>query len=316
MLAAAIAFASVVTLGSELLSLAGWIRSGPVLVLWLTAAGAAFAAARRSTGVERQRVGTRPLPEVSWMVVPITVLLSAALLAGLLTTPSSYDAMVYHLPRQVRWIQQASLDHFPTHIPLQLYREPFAEMLSAELFLLTGSDRAPALVQWAALVGCLLAVSLIAANLGTGPRGQVFSAFLVASAPLVFLQASTSKNDLVFAFWFLAVVCLIQRSRGMPERSPVPALLLGAAFGLMMLTKGAGSILGLPLAAWTVTAVLREKKGPSTRRTLILIALPLLLLNAGHWARNWVLFGSPGPPRTDRELMMNNRVTPAGYVCR
>ena len=315
-LTATISFAVIIVLGSELMSWAGLIRFWPVLTLWLSAAGlaglAGWRASRPAQGGSSAELPSRAVPPLFAL---IGGLLGVTLLAGILSTPGSYDAMVYHVPRQVRWIQQASLDHLPTHILRQLYREPFAEMLSAEAFLLTGNDRAAALLQWAALVGSLIAVSLISRDLGANRNGQVFSSFLVVTIPIVFLQASSSKNDLITALWYVAVVWLILRISQARQCSAGRALLLGAAFGLMTLTKAAGYILGFPLAVWVGITIVGAQKRRAWK-CLVLIAVPVFLLNAGHWSRNWALFGTLTSPAAEPEPIFNTSLTPGGFVCR
>ena len=96
------------------------------------------------------------------MGASLASLLVSAGISGLLCPPNTWDAMVYHLPRQIRWIQQFSVEHFPTHKLLLLHREPFAEFVGTHLMILTDTDYYLSFIQWFALVGCLAAVSLMA----------------------------------------------------------------------------------------------------------------------------------------------------------
>ena len=41
--------------------------------------------------------------------------------------PNTWDSMTYHLSRVAHWVQNHSLEHYPTHILRQLSYCPFAE---------------------------------------------------------------------------------------------------------------------------------------------------------------------------------------------
>ena len=113
--------------------------------------------------------------------------------------------MTYHLARVMRWIQDASLAPFPSHQISQDIQPPWAEYTLLNLHLLSGSDWLDGLVQWGCFAGCVVGVSLIAARLGAGGRGQVFAAVYAATIPMAIIQASSVQNDLVVAYWLVCV---------------------------------------------------------------------------------------------------------------
>ena len=67
---------------------------------------------------------------------------------ALLTATTNWDSLTYHLPRILHWIQQGSVDHYPTNIIRQIDLAPWSSFAMANLYLLQGSDRWISLVQW------------------------------------------------------------------------------------------------------------------------------------------------------------------------
>ena len=127
------------------------------------------------------------------------------LVLGIVAAPNNADSMTYHMVRVVHWMQEASVDDFPTHFPPQVYPPPFAEFCILHLQILSGGDRLANLVQWAAMVGSLAGVSYLAGLLGVGLRGQVLAAIVAFSIPMGILQASSTQNNHVVALWFVGL---------------------------------------------------------------------------------------------------------------
>ena len=209
LLVCAIVTAAFLAVGAELLSLLRLFAFWPVLFLWVLVS--VWVATVLYRQLQKGRITIRLL---GWthldliLLSTLAVLLAITLASGLLSPPNSWDSMVYHLPRQVRWIQQESLAHFGTHSILQLMRPPLAEIISAQLLILTSWDQLLGLVQWVAMVLNLCVSSLIAKQLGTSRRGQLLTGLLCLSAPIAFMEASNTKNDLIFSLWFLVLAWL------------------------------------------------------------------------------------------------------------
>ncbi|MFG1949507.1 hypothetical protein [Micromonospora sp. NPDC048830] len=168
------------------------------------------------------------------------------LLIALLAEPNNFDSQTYHLPKVEHWVAQRSLEFWPTAIHRQVTIPPGAEYLLLHLRLFTGGDGLHNLVQWAAGVGCLLVAARIAAQLGGGRRAQALTAFVLATTPMVALQATSTQTDLVCAAWVACVASLALD--GLRRRAGVgTVLLLGAATGLTAVTKTSGLIAVGPL---------------------------------------------------------------------
>ncbi|MEV4758761.1 hypothetical protein AB0J86_27185 [Micromonospora sp. NPDC049559] len=171
------------------------------------------------------------------------------LVIALLAEPNNFDSQTYHLPKIEHWAAQGSLEFWPTAIHRQVTIPPGAEYLLLHLRLLTGGDALYNLLQWAAGIGCLVVATRIVAQLGGGRRAQLLAAFLLATTPMVALQATSTQTDLVAAAWTGCVATLALD--GLARRAGAAQVLgLGAATGLTAVTKtsgllGAGPVLVL-----------------------------------------------------------------------
>ncbi|MEV4480258.1 hypothetical protein [Micromonospora coxensis] len=174
------------------------------------------------------------------------------LLVALLAEPNNYDSQTYHLPKVEHWVAQGGLDFWPTAIHRQVTIPPGAEYLLLHLRLLTGGDVLHNLVQWAAGIGCLVAATRVVAQLGGGRRAQLLTAFLLATTPMVALQATSTQTDLVAAAWAACAGTLALD--GLSRRAGWGDLLaLGTATGLTALTKTSGLIaVGPLLVLWGI----------------------------------------------------------------
>ncbi|MEU4337635.1 glycosyltransferase family 39 protein [Micromonospora lupini] len=250
------------------------------------------------------------------------------LLVALLAEPNNFDSQTYHLPKVEHWVAQGDLDFWPTAIHRQVTIPPGAEYLLLHLRLLTGGDALHNLVQWAAGVLCLLVAARITAQLGGGRRAQLITAFVLASTPMVVLQATSTQTDLVCAAWVACAATLVLD--GLRRRTGWGTLLgLGAATGLTAVTKTSGLIAVGPLLVLWGLAQLRlalAARAPAVGRVrpvggvvrvvagsaLILVVAALVV--GPFLARVTAEFGHPlGPPRL-RESIPMERHDPASVV--
>ncbi|MEO3776740.1 hypothetical protein ABGB16_07780 [Micromonospora sp. B11E3] len=248
------------------------------------------------------------------------------LLIALIAEPNNFDSQTYHLPKVEHWVAQRSLEFWPTAIHRQVTIPPGAEYLLLHLRLFTGGDGLHNLVQWAAGVGCLLVAARIAAQLGGGRRAQALTAFVLATTPMVALQATSTQTDLVCAAWVACVASLALD--GLRRRAGVgTVLLLGAATGLTAVTKTSGLIAVGPLLllwgigqlrlAYLTTGRPRPARVAGVARTVagsLLVLLVALVVVGPFLARVQAEFGHPlGPPRL-RESIPMERHDPASVL--
>ncbi len=278
-------------LGAELL---GSVRAlGPTGVrVWWTAPAAclavvAVARCRRCPPLSMKLRG----PELAMALACLGLLILTGLIA-LLTPPTTHDCLSYHLPRQLFWIQQHSVEHFPARDLRCLEMPPLAEFIGAQLMLLSGTDHQANMVQWCAFALSGAAAAATAKEFGAGARGQWLSALLVLCNPMAAIQSLNPKNDVVCAFFGIVVMYACARLLRHNARSWPDRLLLASALGLMILTKGTAFLIAGPPAAVVgirMLAVLRVRAVlPGLVMTIVVLGI-----NAGHWRRNFESFGSP-----------------------
>ena len=299
-LGAAVAWGSLVAGFTEGLSLWQGLTAPALLLCWSCATLAAAVLACGPGGQKGEPAPLRrrwPGPLELALGACVSVILGVTFVIALWAPPTTWDSMTYHLGRLIHWMQNRSVAFYPTHIPRQLYMPPWAEYALLHLHLLAGSDRLANLVQWFSMAGSVLGVSLIARQLGAGPLGQLFSSLLCATLPLGILQASSTQNDYVLAFWLVCLTHLLLRLRANPSWSC--ALAAGASLGLALLTKGTAYLFAAPLLACLLAAAFLPA-GNVLRAglRLVLLLLVALAFNLPHSSRNYRLCGSAlGPGR-------------------
>jgi len=320
-LIAALVWGVVTTAIMEGLSLASVLTEPAVATVWILAIGLVVAATPWRFQPHRLGIVAIPTrwrsgqPAITFPAVSLARLREHSvglggiavvlLIAGFLAVTggiSTNDALDYHLPRVMHWIQNGSVDFYPTAVSRQLNLNPWAEYAITQFMILGGGDAWANLIQWFAFAGAAVGVSLVARELGASPRGQVFAAVFAATIPMAVLQGSTAQNDLAGAFWVVVLVYWILRLRNSTPESRMaivrPAsvgLAIGAALGLAILTKTTGYVFAIPFLLWLVPIALRRFRWRVVPFGLVAGGLALAL-NLGHYVRNNQLYGSPLGP--------------------
>lgn len=225
----------------------------------------------------------------------LSIYLAILLVVALASPPNNVDSFQYHMARVAHWIQNQSLAHYATQYEFQLYNPPGAEILILTLQLLFGSDRLVNVVQWLAFIGALTAVSGLTRSLGAGKAARQAGIACAAVIPMAILQATSTQNDLVAAFWLLAFAGFVilgqQRTFSASEW-----VATGLTLGLGILTKSTLYVYALPFLV-LLAAGGWKKNGRRQLRGLVVVFGLAALLNLPVWWRNQVTSGTPiGPP--------------------
>jgi hypothetical protein len=268
------------------------LRPGVVLAGW---AAACFAPAWLAAG-NPPRWPARPAVrggDAALELGTVLLLLSLTLLVAAMSVPRVYDAVAYHVPRVFFWIQNQSAAFYPTPEPRQNYISPLSAYAAVQAMLLHDSDSAPLLVQWAAYLGVVVAATLVADELGAGPRARTLVGALVASVPNLALQAQTALTDVVTTFLVVVAAWTVLRARAMGETSRALgwSAVVGAAFGLAVLAKASSAFWLAPFGLWWVL-----RRGGDRRPRigeLFVAGSVFLLLNGYHFAQAQLAYGSP-----------------------
>ena len=221
------------------------------------------------------------------------VLLVAIFIQGLIYPPNNWDALAYHMPRIIHWIQNESLAHFRTPVYPQLNSPPFAEEFILNINLLLGNDYLSNAVQLFYFVGSGLIVSLIAKQLGLNRLGQILAAFIVFCLPESVLLASSTHTELVASFFMLcSIYYLIETIK---NKSTIAFVILACSLGLAVSTKSTTYIYLAPFVMVWICFQLYQiimKKEKIKWLQFSLLGLLFLVINLGHYSRNYKLSGS------------------------
>lgn len=321
-LLAALIWGILVVVGTEVLSLFQAISYGYVLGFWLLNSLIAGVIFWKSQSQEKGF--TFPsLPHFLMMdYVLLGSLIFIILLVGLIAwiaPPNNWDAMTYHMGRVVHWAQNHTVAHYPTHIMRQLWKAPWAEFAITHFYILNGNDQLANFIQWFSLLGSLIGISLIAQQLGMNRRGQLITALIAAALPMGILQGSGTQNDYVTAFW---LICFINfflflespASKNAPAKLIfVPVFALGASLGLGILTKEITYIYALPFFVWFLLTIFKKHKRNGLKYFFLIVFL-VILLNSGHYQRNYDLYKKILAPTPDAVDLRTETWTPASLL--
>ena len=198
--------------------------------------------------------------------------------------------MTYHMSRVMHWLQQGSVDHFPTSNTRQIELNPWAEFAILQFQVLSGGDHLANLVQWLSMAGCIIGVSLIASLFAATARGQLLSGLIAATIPMGILQSSSTQNDLVVSFWLVCFVVFGILS--VRERSVAWTALMSLSLGLAVLTKGTAYVFAAPFVFWFFLQDVKRSWRHAAGKYLLL-GIIVLFMNLGHYQRNYQLFRNP-----------------------
>lgn len=306
-------FYAFIAVTTEIFSLFGGITALNFILLWSAAVlilPAKFrreikAGAIRLKSEFREKIKSAP----KFYLALTAFIYLVTLVIALSYPPNTYDSMTYHLSRVAHWIQNGSVAHYPTAILRQLYNPPLSEYGFLHFQLLAGHDNYANLVQWFALVGCGVAASLIVKEFGQNAKFQAFAVLLCATLPVAIVQSTGTQNDLFVSLFVLAFFYFwISADRSGAWRHFV---WVGLALGLAILAKGSAYVFCFPIGLYfTVVHFLTLKKRAERWRFIKQISVVLLIalaFNAGHYARNTRLFGSP--VATGEEKLSNKNLS-------
>lgn len=229
--------------------------------------------------------------------IAITSILIISLAICLIAPPNNFDAMTYHMPRVMHWIQNRSLAHYPSHVERQVFMPPGAAYLITHLQILSGGDRYANCVQWMAFVGSIAGVSLITKKL-VGEQAQWMSMLVAATIPMAIAQSTTPQTDLVVSLWLVCFAYFLLASSRIDSASNLGWL--AVSFSLAIVTKPTAFLFGAPLFLVFCFLVLRNniQAGNSLKYSLLnsfqscsVVGLGSLVLSLPGWSRNYKAMG-------------------------
>ena len=223
----------------------------------------------------------------------IGFILLITLFIGIIYPPNNWDAMAYHMPRIIHWIQNESLAHFRTPVYPQLNSPPFAEEFILNINLLLGNDYLSNTVSWFYFAASGIVISLIAQQLGLSKKRQLLAAFVMFCLPEAILLASSTHTELVATFFMLAAIYFMIKS--VEQTDKLTFLLLGISVGLATATKTTVYIYLAPfIVAWLGFLFYQKimQKQKISYVLFLIIPLIFMFINVGHYSRNYQLSGN------------------------
>jgi len=147
-----------------------------------------------------------PVFRLDPFVIWVAALGLLVLVSAVAYRPNNWDSMTYHLARVAHWMQNRSVEAYPTNITRQVAYPPGAEYLLLVLQATSGSERYANLLQFWAWILLAVSAPVLARTFGT-PRGLCrWSVLFVAATPMALMQASSTQNDLVSALISVSIV--------------------------------------------------------------------------------------------------------------
>jgi len=292
-----------ILLSTEVLSLINQITFKGILFFWIlvvTFEIIALISMIRSKKFDLSQIkslkGILIFTRIEWLIVGLIGLICATtLLIALLSPPNNYDSMTYHMARVAEWIQHQNVKFYPTAIPRQNYSMPFAEYVVLQFQILSRSDLYANLVQWLSFIFSIVTISLITKELKFSKFTQILAGFIASTTPMAILQSSSTQNDLVLGVLCLSFAYFLLKF--VKSFSVEDGIFTAISFGLALLTKGTGYIfcaaIGILLGVYKVFSLTEKEKKYKLVWSLGLIVVAGLIMNSGHYLRNYNLYGHP-----------------------
>jgi len=266
---------------------------------------------------------SKPLP--IYIVLSTAMLMLSYLLFALnqfTSFPDGSDALAYHLPLALRWLQVGSLGIPPSR--LWWFSLPGNAEIGMMLLLSTGIESLVVLVNCLAFAILALSTYGLAMWIGRGNRIAAITVTLItASIPIVEFQAFSAYVDLYGTASIMAAFALFlnarSRTSGSPpdgDRSkmpPSPILLISAiACGISLGTKPIFCVYGAAYCGLILFCLFRQQSARrrSTIFAAVLVSCGLLLPSAFWFGRAWQATRNPFFPM---RVKLGHHVLFSGY---
>ena len=216
----------------------------------------------------------------------------------------SVDALIYHLPAAVQWLQHGRIDLFETWFhPANAYSPLGGSVFMAWWFAPLGSDLLARFAQIPPLILIFLCLTQIGRALGARTGAAALIALGAVLSRSFISESTLLKDDLFLAAFFLAAVGGLVPTR---LRQRIGPWRIGIALGLALSIKYTAMfslplillMIDAPWRAWRASAPAPQAPEMVGDRRLPYgawaIAAALVLILAGPWyLRNWLTRGNP-----------------------
>lgn len=284
---------------TETLSILSWLTQRNLAIFWIISTIINMYLIVSLKCFDIQIAFKRSLDRNEKFIALIIILfIVGTFLNTILFPPRNWDSMTYHMARVANWAQNHSVHHYATNISRQLFNGVFAEFVILNTYILSGNDNLSNLVQWSYYIFSIIVVSAIVKKIGISTKGQLLASFLYASMPMVVMQASTTQNDLIAAYWTLAFVyftldLLKVEKLNFSYANLSLLFLLASCLGIGLLTKSTSCFALIPFLLWILIDILKKKNSIKYIPFYAIIAiLIIILINFGYFSQNQKTDGS------------------------
>jgi len=259
--------ASGVIAGVALWIAANWVLAIAHLLTFtsLTIVAAAFAAAAAATlWRHRPAIHVTIFHRASFAMLPIVLWIFFILWRGAIVPPLSHDALAYHLPKATMIMRAHGYETFRVVDQRIVTLPANYELLLADVLILSGNDRLTEWLGTIAYLAMLILTGAFAERWWRADRSAIAASILaVAATPLLLLHSGADKNDLMTAFFCGAT--LLWGARWFARGGRMPLLLAVLSLALAVGTKQYGAAIGVGLAPFVVTRLVRDLRSRSLR---------------------------------------------------
>lgn len=129
-------------------------------------------------------------------IIVCSILILIMLIIALNTIPFNWDSMTYHLSRIMHWIQNKSVDYYPTNINRQIVSPPMAEYILMNIHLIFDNDILFNILQWYSYAFSAYLIYKICRNFKVNKEIAAFGSIIFLTMNIAIAESVTTQVDL------------------------------------------------------------------------------------------------------------------------
>ena len=313
------------------LQIAGWLQTVQITPLAFFQAAvlavvAVWSFLRRTSRTESQPTrSSPPSPQFAGYLVAGAIVVGGASLIFaaqmLVAFPDDPDALAYHIPVALHWLQEGSL-----RIPASLAWEfslPANTEIGMMMLLAAGAQRFLSLVNLLAAIVLGLSTYLIAKKCTTNRLGAASATLIALSIPIVQFQAFSAYIDLYATAFLLAGTALFiyryDDDLDHPRLALARLMLAALACGISIGSKSTFYLYGGVFFLASAAVLIRDRSSHKRFAWGLLLLVVGLSAPSVFWiGRSWLTTGNPVYPLPvifhGRTILAGNpNITPVNY---
>lgn len=212
--------------------------------------------------------------------------------------PNNYDSMVYHLPRIMNWMQNKTVDYYPTNSCRQVISPVLTEYAQMHFYWLLGGDQNFCFVQYLSYVINAILIGQICNKVKLSRLTTYLTIVLYITMPVCIAESITTQVDLFGTMWLLVFVDIVidliklQHFEIRSCSTVIPLIGCAASVGLGFITKSNVCFCMIPFLVWLLVKriIVKDKLKDIVPAVLIGFAVVMSLVII-TFVRNYVYWG-------------------------